>query len=252
MRSPQPKALRLMDGAPQLFVELLEGSILRNQQVVKARVAGGEAVAVGPHARDDEREAREAVDGRAVAARGKLQKEPFLVVVKRVQRLPKEANGLAALVEAVVVFGRPLQRFEVQHGVAAHQKLQLFGLEHLQRLPAAHLHEPAGKSVELRLDAVHQHPLHVPRHVLPHVGVGHWNIAASGHQLVRLPLPPLLHRHLKRRAERGCDVPLKRQHVPQALAQPRVHFAQVLNGQRRLLRHSPLEPLVNHHGEWDV
>eukprot|EP00013_Stygamoeba_regulata_P005500 CAMPEP_0177637378 /NCGR_PEP_ID=MMETSP0447-20121125/4940_1 /TAXON_ID=0 /ORGANISM="Stygamoeba regulata, Strain BSH-02190019" /LENGTH=157 /DNA_ID=CAMNT_0019139303 /DNA_START=72 /DNA_END=542 /DNA_ORIENTATION=+ len=136
-RSLHAKPLRVRDGQQQAVRQLFLGAVLGQQQLVEARVRGGQAVRVGAAARHNECELAAALDRNPITARTKLKQQLALFVSERVNNFPERANDARILVVALVDRDS-LQVGPVYTGGAAHQHLQLLRTQQRQGKASAH------------------------------------------------------------------------------------------------------------------
>mmetsp|Transcript_11500 Transcript_11500/g.28707 ORF Transcript_11500/g.28707 Transcript_11500/m.28707 type:complete len:485 (-) Transcript_11500:933-2387(-) len=200
--SDDVEALGVLDGLDELLLRVLEALVLGEQQVVEARVRGGEPVLVRAVLGDDEGEVAQPLDGHAVGARAEEEEALLHLDRQAVHRLPQVGDGRVVAREAVVVLRDALEGGEVEHGRPADEQLELLPAEELQAVAAAHRVEAALEGVELPLDGEGHRVVRVQAHVLLAVGLGDGDLAAARYEVVRelLAIPLVAHLHAQAEA----------------------------------------------------
>lgn len=89
--SLEPKALALMDGAPEALLEPLSGAVAVEGEHVEASAGAGEAALILAEAVDADDEGRGACGGDSVAARDEREQEPLVPRRSPFKRLPEPA-----------------------------------------------------------------------------------------------------------------------------------------------------------------
>jgi len=131
--SDEAEAVRILQRQLEITTQLILGVVLRQQQMIKARVACREEVAVSSIPADCEPHASQASDWHSITSGTKHQQLLLSRIVVLSQYLPEPSDDLAIHCVSIVIHCAATQCSKVQLITAANQQLQFLRYKQCQR-----------------------------------------------------------------------------------------------------------------------